>query len=413
MRMALGIVRLFPEGGLQRHCLDMARALLDRGHEVTIFTSSNLCDIPQELGLRLLPVRALTNHGRDWAFARKFQAAVAGRFDRIVGFNKLMGLDFLYCADPSVEDPPRGWSYRQLPRHRARLKLEGESFAPRSATHIITLTHSVAEAYRRYWGTGMDRFTIIPPVMDPARRQYDLRLPDRRNALRAALHIPPDRPVWLWIGAKPHTKGLDRVIAALATKPDVLLLVVGVIATRGEGRRAAARVRRLGLFDRVRFYGYCEDIPNFLAVSDLLVHPARLDVTGQVILEAILNGLPAVVSACCGFAEHVRAANAGIVLPEPFKQDALEAALTRVQEPGLADTFSRNGIEYGREIVTLNGITVAADVIENGPQPLSPRPGTVTGGPPAAADISDAAIPQDTSVAMSGSPSLVYESRKI
>jgi UDP-glucose:(heptosyl)LPS alpha-1,3-glucosyltransferase len=367
MRVAFGIVRLFPEGGLQRHCLDVARLLLDRGHQVTIFTSSNLCDLPEDLVPTLLPVRGFTNHGVDWAFSRKFAAAVAGRFDRVVGFNKLVGLDVLYCADPPVENPRRGFWYRQLPRHWARLKLEGHSFRPSSSTHIIALTRSLAEAYRQNWGLAMDRFTVIPPVVDTARRRQDLRHPERRKALRAAFHIPADRHVWLWIGAKPHIKGLDRVMAAMVAKPNAFLLAVGVTASRGEGRAAAAKARRLGIFDRVRFYGYCEDIPDFLAAADILVHPARMDVTGQVILESIINGLPAVTSACCGFAEHVRAANAGIVLPEPFKHDALEAAVTRLEEPGLADLFSCNGIEYGRRVVPLDGMVIAADAIEHGP----------------------------------------------
>ena len=367
MRVALGIVRLFPEGGLQRHCLDVARLLSDRGHQVTIFASKNLCDLPQDLALVLLSVRAFTNHGIDLAFARKFAAATAGRFDRIVGFNKLSGLDFLYCADPPVDVPGRAFPYRILRRHRVRLNLEAESFRPASATHIIALTAPLAEAYRQYWGLDAGRFTVIPPVIDSTRRRDDLRHPDRRKALRAALHIPLDRSVWLWIGAKPHIKGLDRVLAAMVGKPDAFLLVVGVTATRGEGRAAAAKARRLGIFDRVRFYGYCEDIPDFLAAADVLVHPARLDVTGQVLLESIINGLPVIASACCGFASLVRDANAGIVLPEPFQQSALDAAVNRLEDAALADFFSRNGIEYGRSVVPLDGMAVAADVIEHGP----------------------------------------------
>jgi len=402
MRVALGIVRLFPEGGLQRHCLDVARLLLDRGHQVTIFASKNLCDLPQDLGLVLLPVRAITNHGIDLAFARKFAAATAGRFDRIVGFNKLSGLDLLYCADPPVDVPRRAFPYRILRRHRVRLDLEAESFRPASATHIIALTAPLAEAYRQYWGLDAGRFTVIPPVIDQARRRDDLRHPERRKALRAALHIPPSRSVWLWIGAKPHTKGLDRVLAAMVGKPDAFLLIVGVTATRGEGRAAAARARRLGIFDRVRFYGYCEDIPDFLAAADLLVHPARLDVTGQVLLESIVNGLPVIASACCGFASLVSAANAGIVLPEPFQQPALDAAVKRFEDAALADFFSRNGIEYGRSVVRLDGMAAAADVIEHGAEhgaERGPDPGVRSAPAPRAAPTAVGTVSETASTA--------------
>jgi len=182
--------------------------------------------------------------------------------------------------------------------------------------------------------------------------------------LRAALDLPADRPVWLWVGAQPQTKGLDRVIAALPAQPTAILLVVGAASDAGEGRAAAVQAQHLRVADRVRFFGYREDIPKFFAAADVLVHPARLDTTGQVILEAMVNGLPVIATDCCGFAEHIRAATAGVVLKEPFAQSALEAALVRIAEPALAATFSRNGIDYGRNAVPLDGLAVAADVIE-------------------------------------------------
>ena len=364
MRIAFGIVRLFPEGGLQRDCVRLARHLTERGHHVTIFASENRCELPQGVALVLLPVRAITNHGRDWAFARKFAAAAPGGFDRIVGFNKLVGLDVLYCADPPIADGRGGFCRSVFPRYRTRLKLEGECFGQQSATHIIALTKAAAEAYGRYWGIGSERISIIPPGIDAARRHSELRQADKRAALRGALGLPADRAIWLWVGAQPKTKGLDRAIAALAAAPRAILLAVGVSADDGEGRAAAMQAQRLGAADRLRFFGYREDIPNFFAVADVLVHPARLDVTGQVILEALVNGLPVVVAGCCGFAEHVRAASAGVVLAEPFAQTALEAALARVAEPTRAAAFSRNGVEYGRSAVPFDGLTVAAEVIE-------------------------------------------------
>jgi UDP-glucose:(heptosyl)LPS alpha-1,3-glucosyltransferase len=367
VRIAFGIVRLFPEGGLQRDCLRLARHLSKRGHHITIFTSENRCELPQGVALVVLPVRALTNHGKDWTFAQRFAAAAAGGgFDRIVGFNKLVGLDVLYCADPPVEARRGGVWRRLLPRYWTRLKLEGACFAPRSVTHVIALTKAAAEAYRRYWGLGPERFTVIPPGIDAERRHSELRHADKRAALRAAFGMAADRTIWLWVGAQPKTKGLDRAIVALARQQRTILLVVGVAADSGLARAATVQARRLGVGDRLRFFGYREDIPDFFAAADVLVHPARLDVTGQVILEALVNGLPVVVAGCCGFAEHVQAAHAGIVLSEPFAQAELEAALAQLAEPALAGSFSRNGIDYGRRAVPLDGLTAAADLIENG-----------------------------------------------
>jgi GT2 family glycosyltransferase len=141
-------------------------------------------------------------------------------------------------------------------------------------------------------------------------------------------------------------------------------LVAGVAPDSSEAAQAARALARKADRDRVRFLGFREDIPELMAAADVLVHPSRLDVTGQVILEAIVNGLPAVVTGLCGFAEHVKKSGAGIVLPEPFSQAELQAALARMRDPALAETMSLAGIRYGRDTAPVSGLDQAADVIE-------------------------------------------------
>jgi glycosyltransferase involved in cell wall biosynthesis len=362
MRIALGIVKLFPEGGLQRDCMRLARILAGRGHDVTIFTSENRWSLDRPpCRIELLPVRAYTNHRLDLNFAKRFAAASGNGFDRVVGFNKLAGLDFYYCGDPSILERGRSVLVRALPRHRAQTMLERETFGPLQRTQILALTKSSAESYRRNWRTPEYRITVLQPSIDPTRQRPDLRSAEHRAAVRAQLGLAENHTVWLWVGAQAHVKGLDRALAALQSAPDTILLVAGVEPDSKDAVLAGRALRKPG---SVRFLGFREDIPDLMAAADVLVHPSRLDVTGQVILEAIVNGLPAVVTGLCGFAEHVETSGAGIVLPEPFSQAALDAALARLRDRALAESMSLAGIRYGRETAPLSGLDQAADVIE-------------------------------------------------
>jgi UDP-glucose:(heptosyl)LPS alpha-1,3-glucosyltransferase len=301
----------------------------------------------------------------DWRFAGAFHSATHGHFDRVVGFNKLLGLDVLYCADPPFVARARGMLRRALPRHRVQVRLEAASFAPESNTKIIVLTPQLADLYARSWNTPPDRFTILPPGINPDRRQPHLRDSHNRQVARAALDISPDRRVWLWIGVQPHKKGLDRVIAALELEPHTLLLTAGVGARSDDARGALALASRVGAADRIRFLGHREDVAALMAAADLLVHPARQETTGQVVLEAVVNGLPAIVSEICGFAEHVRAADAGIVLAEPFAQGDLVRALARLRDARISEDYSRNGIAYGSNPDLFSGLSTAANLIED------------------------------------------------
>jgi UDP-glucose:(heptosyl)LPS alpha-1,3-glucosyltransferase len=370
MDIAFGIVSLVPKGGLQLDCIQLARILQQRGHRIAVFTSRPLREPESRLEVVHLPVATFTNHGRDLAFAKRFNAAVQGRFERVVGFNKLPDLELLYCADPSVHDKRRKWWLKAMPRHRAQLSLEAACFAPGSRTRILALSESLADRYGHCWGTSPDRFTILPPAINPTRYCPNLRTRGHRDSARRALGLPLGRPIWLWVGTKPHTKGLDRVIAALQRTPEVLLAVLGVEPDSAEGHRAWPQIQRSRVRDRVQFLGYRDDVPRVMAAADLLVHPARADTTGQVILEAIVNGLPTVTSEVCGYARYVREADAGIVVLEPWMQSEFEAALRETMNPVRLASFSQNGIRYGKSCLAKMGLQVAADAIEGKAGPL-------------------------------------------
>lgn len=375
MRIAIGIVKLFPAGGLQRDCVRLARILAGRGHDVTLFTAENKWPLdPPPCQIVVLRVRAYTNHRFDLKFARQLAAATATGFDRVIGFNKLIGLDFYYCGDPSIQVRNRSPLERSLPRHRIQAMLERESFGPLQRTHIFALTESSATSYRDAWATQEQRITVLQPSIDPTRQRPDLRSAEHRAEVRASLGLTTTQMVWLWIGAQPHVKGLDRVLAALHRMPDTTLLVAGIAPDSIEANRGRNTLPpNIG---NVRFLGFREDIPNLMSAADVLVHPSRLDVTGQVILEAIVNGLPAVVTGRCGFAEHVEKSGAGIVLPEPFEQSALDAALARLRDRALVESMSLAGIRYGRDTAPTSGLDQAADVIEGRAaiEPATPSP---------------------------------------
>ena len=52
---------------------------------------------------------------------------------------------------------------------------------------------------------------------------------------------------------------------------------------------------------------------GFYHAADYLVHAARTENTGTVLIEAMICGLPVLVTGNCGFAFHVHDADAGIM----------------------------------------------------------------------------------------------------
>jgi UDP-glucose:(heptosyl)LPS alpha-1,3-glucosyltransferase len=365
MRIAFAIVSLFPGGGLQRDCVEIAKLVRGLGHEVTIYTC-RLHDhaLADDIPILLLQNDAGTNHGRQYAFAVDFLKEASDHHDLIVGFDKLFGLDVLYCADPSMAYRLLRQPYlRLLPRYWTYHAIEKDSFAPPNKTKIILLSHGQMSEYWSAWGTEASRMNVVPPTLTLDRRQPDCRTNGVRQTLRSQLGLANDDLVWISICVQPLTKGIDRVIRALAKFPDVKLVIAGLNETNRSSAKQAKLARDLGVASRVKWLGHREDVPHLMSAADLMVHPARYDTTGTVILEAIINGLPVITTAACGYARHVESADAGVVLREPFEFRLFLAALEEAQDPAVREAWSTAGKEYGHNPALYQGRLRAAEAI--------------------------------------------------
>ncbi|MFM8355633.1 MAG: glycosyltransferase family 4 protein [Gammaproteobacteria bacterium] len=355
-QLAFVLFRYFPFGGLQRDCLRLAEACARAGHRVELHTLSWQGPRPPGITVHEHAVPGWTHHGRARRFAERVARDLGarrarGEIDRVIGFNKLPGLDIYYAADPCFAARADLRGRRWLPRYRTYLALEAAVFGATGASRILTLTAEQADRYRSVYGTPVNRFQHVPLPIGPERQ----RPPDAdavRAAFRGALGVSDEHCVLLALGSGFRTKGLDRSLRALGalapeTRARVRLRVVGADRP-GPYQRLA---RRLGVADRVTFCGGRSDVPRYLLGADLLLHPARVESGGIVLLEAMLAGLPVIASGACGFAPIVAGADAGCVLPEPFQQSMFDQTLARaVADRGARTAWSTGGLAFARRV---------------------------------------------------------------
>jgi UDP-glucose:(heptosyl)LPS alpha-1,3-glucosyltransferase len=330
MHLAFTLFRYFPFGGMQRDMLATAQLCAQRGHQVSIYCHTWQGERPRDITVTNIEVRGTANHVRARRFDRALQQSLrTQRPDVVIGFDKLSGLDLYFAADPCfvTRTAGRWWPLRQMPRYRTFRKLEGEVFAPSATTRILLLDERERHNYQRAWQTPTRRFLPLPPGIARDRcRGADadtLRLSTRKD-----LGIEPDTHLVLLLAANFELKGLDRAMHAIASLPDSLRQQTHLLAV---GQKDAARwqqlAKQLHIAEQVTLLPGRTDIPRLLQAADLLVHPARRDTTGTVLLEALVAGLPVLCSAACGYAHYMQTAGCGRVLPEPFAQSALNEAL--------------------------------------------------------------------------------------
>jgi UDP-glucose:(heptosyl)LPS alpha-1,3-glucosyltransferase len=367
MRIAFAIVSLFPGGGLQRDCLEIAKLVRDHGHDVVIYT----CRVHDQMLVEDIPILLLqndvvTNHQRQYRFATDFLREASHQYDLTVGFDKLLGLDVLYCADASIAFRTSTRPLlKMLPRYRTFRNIEKDTFSSNKKTRIIILSHNQYSEYRSAWGTEPSRMMLVPPTMATSRRKPHYRTDGTRQKFRSQLNIKESDWVWISVGVQPWTKGIDRTIEALVKFPDATLLIAGLDQTNKNSIKMLNLARTFGVTSRIKWLGHREDIPRLMAAADLLVHPARYDTTGTVILEAIVNGLPVITTMACGYAHHVNSADAGIVVRNPFDVRMFVGAFEEAQDPVRRDAWSAAGMAYGKNPLLYEGRNCAAKIIAN------------------------------------------------
>ena len=119
-----------------------------------------------------------------------------------------------------------------------------------------------------------------------------------------------------------------------------------------------------GVAERVSFLGGRDDVPDLMLAADALVHPARSEAAGAVLLEALVAGLPVVVTGVCGYAHHIAAAEAGVVLSHPFQQHALDDSLAQILAPEFNARCRRGALAYARGEDIYSMHRTGADLIE-------------------------------------------------
>lgn len=365
MRVAFAIFKSFPHGGVARDLRNIAAECLARGHAVRIYAM-----IWQGVPLAgaeivTLPTRGLRGHVRQRRFAAAVRRQLRARpVDLVVGMNKMPGIDVYYAGDSCFVAKARAqrpWAYRLTARYRHFAAFERAVFAAEGRTRILAISPPETAVYASTHHTPAHRFHPLPPGLGRDRARAGKAA---AAAVRRELGAGDER-LLLFVGSGFVKKGLDRALRGLAALPDGLRARTRLcIAGADRAARFRRLARRLGIGQQVRFLGGRDDVPALLRAADGLVLPAYDENTGTVILESAAAGLPALVTANCGYASYVAEHNTGIVAAAPFDQARFNADLERLLTSTERRTWAENGRALGRDERLYAMPSAAVDLLE-------------------------------------------------
>jgi glycogen(starch) synthase len=369
VRVALLARSVFPIhgfGGLERHVYDLARALAERGVEVTLvcpppsggraFTPASIdpritADFIPYHTFPLANRRGTTVIDRSTAYPlwglragrRALELVRDGRVDLVHGFGaSVLGYARARRAGsasaPLVMNPQGLEEFGATDPSRARLKravylpLRRAVRLCAHAADAVIATDTALEPYvLRHLGIPRERMVTIPNALDL--RNVDAFAADAAAALRRQHDIGDREQVLLSVGRLEESKGFDVLLRALAAVREH-----GALRDRwrwivlGDGPYRAALERlasELDLASHATFLGRVTDVEmhGWYETATLFVHPTLYEGSSLVTLEAMAHRRAVVASAAGGIPDKVKPGENGWLVP-PGDPSALAAAIS-------------------------------------------------------------------------------------
>ena len=343
MRVAIVRQKYNPHGGAER--------FIERAMDVLATTEAvEPCVIAREwtarpgIGFIACNPPYRTSLGRDRAFAQGVLALLAApgtRFDIVQSHERIPGLPLFRAGDGVhatwLEQRARTlpvWkrlSVAANPYHRYILEAEHAMFLHPALRAVICNSRMVRDDIAARFRVAADRLHVIQNGVDL--ETFHPRNAARRDATRAALDLPGEGSMFLYVGSGFERKGVSRLLDALAqVAAPAFAVIVGEDKQR---KRYERQAWRLGLDKRVHFIGARGDLADLYGAADAFVLPTLYDPLPNAALEALASGLPTVTTTQCGAAELIDTGVNGYVA-DVLDADALAHALAALAEPGRA-----------------------------------------------------------------------------
>jgi glycosyltransferase involved in cell wall biosynthesis len=261
----------------------------------------------------------------------------------------------LLMLEAIASGPPRDWDHAEA--WSARLRRWG-----RASQRLILLSSTQEERVERELGIPPEACSVVPNGFDP--EVFDRREVDRMELWRRWLVEDPQgwrpggdagsvayeasdlaifddgNPVLLYVGRYTRVKRIGVLIRAYARARERFerpapLVLLGGFPGEWEGEHPVEVVERCGLEREVFLAGWHDHdlLPYFFAAADAVVLPSVREQFGQVLVEGMACGLPAIAVDAHGPGQIVDDGETGWLV-EPDDEEALaDALVAAVNDP--------------------------------------------------------------------------------
>jgi glycosyltransferase involved in cell wall biosynthesis len=348
----------FMVGGAEWYTYNISRQLVNRGHEVHVFTANRYngvtapaSDTIDGISVHRIPL------SMDWSYRMKtwsglYEAIMAQEFDvihtydyaqshsavavRAGGASRTRTVLTVFDVHSMI---PRTW-YKRIPMRMIEGYMAGRTV--KKASMVLVRAPSLVEPMV-HLGGNLQRIRVTPSgVRDESLGEFDDQHFRSRHGISGS-------PLILFVGRLNHLKGpqilLESAPRIIQKFPDAEFVLVGPDQS-GFGEALKKRANQLGIARQVHFLGPIYDFKEKMeayASCDVFVLPTSYEGTSQAIFEAMAQGKPVVSTKVGGVPFQLTDGEEGRLVPFADSDALSSATLGILESKALSVEMGRRG----------------------------------------------------------------------
>jgi glycosyltransferase involved in cell wall biosynthesis len=351
-RSALIVAEYGILNGGERSFLSVAAKLIRFGWTLTALLppESEFDSALQSLGIETLPLTKLDADGNRLsqdAMRDQIRQQIESTSPVLVHCNSLSTSRWCGPVCRELGIPSLGYL-------RDIIKLSRKAIADINELDIIIAVSNATRDFHVDHGMNPEKIEVIHNGVDSdqffPRSLNNDSLTVKSKYIRHELNISLESPLLLFVGQIGRRKGVDILLDAFETIslqfPPCHLLIVG---ERNSQKQEAVEYEQSLLArsdvppsaDRVHWLGRRNDVADLMRESDLLIHPARQEPLGRVLLEATASGLPMVTTRVGGSLEILKPLEEFELVVDVDKSSVASRVIKLLDSPNERDLISQ------------------------------------------------------------------------
>jgi len=328
-KFVLVIFKYFPYGGAQRDLLQLAKKLCKKNLvEIVCMDWDGELPNNKNISVKIINSKGFFNYRKYFNFKIKVWEYIKNKTDIVtISFSKISGFNFYYAADSCFAKKNKNVLKNLSPRYQFFLKEEFQIFNPKSKTKILSISKKENLLYQSIYDTPDSHVIFIPPYIDKKFFISSKTLPN--SSINQ--YFKKNKKLLIFIGSGFKTKGLDRAIIAFSSLPEKIRNNYNfAIFGKDKEQKYIKLITRYGHEDSIKIFHGHDNIHELMREASALIHPARYENTGLILIEALSQNLPIITTDNCGYSSYVKDDEKSVVLRSPFSQQQLNLSLMRI-----------------------------------------------------------------------------------